>query len=114
LTLTSIGCILKSKASISLAVTGRKTMKTTGIITHTLTATEAVRLITITTGKSFHISASINLPVPSKPGFYFPGYSTAKVSRKTAVRFVTDALASFEERGARIEIKEYEKILFIG
>ena len=89
-------------------------MKNDEPIEYILTAKEAVQLINKTTNKVFHLCVNVPLPIPEKQGYSFPGYSTVKVTRLIAIQFIKDALAPFEERGARIKIREYPNILFIG
>ncbi|MHB0968138.1 MAG: hypothetical protein ACYC36_17005 [Bellilinea sp.] len=79
------------------------------------TAAEAVKFINKVSGKQFRVSANIELPIPTSGGSsFFPGYVTVRTTRKEAVRVVESVLDHFEERGARIKVQEYQKIIFIG
>lgn len=81
---------------------------------YVFTVKEAVAFINKVSGKKFHISCTIELPIPTSPGKCFPGFATACVSRKEAIRVITNVLANFEARGGRIRISEHESIIFIG
>ena len=83
-------------------------------IEYIFTSQEAIAFINKTTRKRFHISSTIELPIPTSPGKCFPGFASARVNKKEAVRVVTDVLTNFEARGARIKISEYESSIFIG
>jgi len=64
--------------------------------------------------KSFFACCDVPLPIVGEDGTYFPGMANVEVSYDGAVKFVTDLLKNFTNRGAGIRIRASGHCVFIG
>jgi hypothetical protein len=80
------------------------------------TTKEAQKAIkTAKTGTHFYVHVQVNLPVQDEPDSYYPGYSSIKLSRKEAQKFVENLLSpTLEEKGARIKVSQTLDTFWIG
>jgi hypothetical protein len=80
-----------------------------------LTPADALTFIRKARGKSLFISVGQTAPVANKPGYCFPIGGNVPITRKVALKFVTDNYSEImANKGAMCSIRTLGDCVFIG